>query len=158
VPEPIILVAHFTVDPGGVFLLKEPTDKTKQTADPMSISDALAAFAESPTTTVTILDSDVWGLRYPFGLSIHRFRKTPKRLSLSKQANVHVDRALSLSKKAISAIYPFYDSSQWEFDVAFDCTHGYKCNSKHHRRQVVARKSCLRRNSLRPVISGVRLI
>jgi hypothetical protein len=37
-----------------------------------------AAFAEPPTTTVTILeiktdatgDSDVWGLRHPFGLSI----------------------------------------------------------------------------------------
>jgi hypothetical protein len=45
----------------------------------MSIPDALAAFAEPPTTTVTILeiktdailDSNVWGLRHPSGLSIH---------------------------------------------------------------------------------------
>jgi hypothetical protein len=45
----------------------------------MSIPDALAAFAEPPTTTVTILeiktdailDRDVWGLRHPSGLLIH---------------------------------------------------------------------------------------
>jgi hypothetical protein len=45
----------------------------------MSIPDALAAFAEPATTTVTIfeiktdaiLDSEVWGLRHPSGLSIH---------------------------------------------------------------------------------------
>jgi hypothetical protein len=45
----------------------------------MAIPDAIAAFAKPPTTTVTILeintdailDSDVWGLRHPSGLSIH---------------------------------------------------------------------------------------
>jgi hypothetical protein len=48
----------------------------------MSIPDALTAFAEPSTTTVTILeiktgailDSDVWGLRHPSGLSIHPSR------------------------------------------------------------------------------------
>jgi hypothetical protein len=51
----------------------------------MSIPDALAALAEPPTTTVTILeiktdailDSDVWGLRHPSGLSIHPSRNEP---------------------------------------------------------------------------------
>jgi hypothetical protein len=79
----------------------------------MSIPDALAAFAEPSTTTVTILeiktdailDSDVWGLRHLSGLSIHPSRKTSKRRSLSKNANVRGDRSLSLSKKATSAIY-----------------------------------------------------
>jgi hypothetical protein len=73
----------------------------------MSIPDALAAFVEPPTTTVTILeiktdailDSDVSGLRHPFGLSIHPSRKTSKCLSLSKKANIRAGRALLLSKK-----------------------------------------------------------
>jgi hypothetical protein len=45
----------------------------------MSLPEAFTAFTEPPTTTVTILeiktnvilDSDVWGLRHPSGLSIH---------------------------------------------------------------------------------------
>jgi hypothetical protein len=51
----------------------------------MSILDALAAFVEPPTTTVTILetktdailDIEVWGLRYLSGLSIHSSRNEP---------------------------------------------------------------------------------
>jgi hypothetical protein len=50
----------------------------------MLIPDAPAVFAEPSTTTVTILeiktdailDSDVWGLRHPSGLSIHPSRNT----------------------------------------------------------------------------------
>jgi hypothetical protein len=45
----------------------------------MPLPDTLAPFAEPPTTTVTILEikidtilaSEIWGLRHPFGLSIH---------------------------------------------------------------------------------------
>jgi hypothetical protein len=55
--------------------------------------------------TDAILDSDVRGLRHPSDLSIHPTRKTSKRLSLSKKVNVRADRAISLSKKATSAIY-----------------------------------------------------
>jgi hypothetical protein len=55
----------------------------------MSISDALAAFAESPTTTVIIVeiktdaifDSDVCGLRHPRPLD----PSISRRLSLSKK-------------------------------------------------------------------------
>jgi hypothetical protein len=51
----------------------------------MSLPDALAAFAEPPTTTVTILEikidailaSDIWGLRHPSSLSIHPSRNEP---------------------------------------------------------------------------------
>jgi hypothetical protein len=51
----------------------------------MSVPDALTAFAEPPTTTVTILevkanailDSDVWGLRHPSDLLIHPSRNEP---------------------------------------------------------------------------------
>jgi hypothetical protein len=63
----------------------------------MSIPDA---FAEPPTTTVTILeiktdailDSDVWGLRHSSGLSIHPSRKMSKRLSLSKKGTSAIYR------------------------------------------------------------------
>jgi hypothetical protein len=72
----------------------------------MSIPDALTAFAETPTTTVTILeiktdailDSDNWGLRQASGPSIHPSRKTSKRLLSSKKANIRADRALLLGK------------------------------------------------------------
>jgi hypothetical protein len=62
----------------------------------MSLPDALAAFAEPPTTTVTILeiktdtllDSDVWGLRHPSGHSIHPSRNKPwSRLTVSAFLN-----------------------------------------------------------------------
>jgi hypothetical protein len=72
----------------------------------MYIPDALTAFAEPPTTTVTILeiktdaiDSDIWGLRDPSGFSIHpaiSMLWTP----IVEQKNQCP--ALSLSKKGTS--------------------------------------------------------